>query len=168
MGFFKSSLEKQLEQTYSGLMGDEMARDLVKTAKEKVASEQALSTPPIPLDQLRSEGVTQDDWDWWWGMQPLERAAMIAVDELTKTSMLMHFRGEGLGNEDAIAMVRRSLPLFGNPNHRGEYASQDDRPLPRELKGRVTNAAAQLGSAVTARHTSMNALIRERLRSGGL
>ena len=78
----------------------------------------------------------------------------------------LDFGDQGLEPAEAVAQVRRSRPIFGDPRHPSEYQSEDDRPLPRELKSRVSTAAAMLATRVTDRHTSMNAVVREAIRAG--
>ena len=169
MALSKSHTERQLEACYSEMHGGEVARDLISTARAKISSDPSLSTPPISFEDLRGEGVTDSDYQWWWGMEPLERATMLAQDDVCKAALFLQFRGQGLERGDAVDQVRKAMPSFGNPNRQGNYSVPDDRPLPRELKNRVSAAAAALGQSMTAgRHTSMNALVRDLIRQGAL
>ncbi len=168
-GLFKSALEKQLEEHYANVLSKDAAKELIATAKAKLRSDLSISTPLIGLEELRDEGVTDSDYESWWDLQALERAVMLAHDEVSKTQLLFHFRSQGAASlAEAVPQVRRALPLFGNPKHEGDYESPDDRPLPRELKQRVSGAAPSLAAGMSARYTSMNAFIRELIRNGQL
>ena len=169
MAFFKSRLEKELESLYTNMLGKDAAKELIGAAKEKLKSDPSISSPPIQLEELRGEGVTAADYDWWWTLQPLERAVMLATDETSKTQLLLHLRTSGAESmAAAVPQLRRAMPLFGNPNHEGSYESPDDRPLPRELKQRVSSAATSLAANMSDQYTSMNAFIRDRIRAGEL
>ena len=172
MGFFDrlfgSSLERQLEDLYAGMHGRDHARALLAGAKQRLERDPSITVAPILLQQLRAEGVTDSDYRWWWDLQPLERAVMLESDEAFMASALAQCRAEGMSNDQAVARVRRTFPRFGNPSDPGDYASSGDRPLPRELKNRVSGEAMTLGAQITPTHTSMNALVRGRIRSGTL
>jgi len=161
---FGSSLERQLEETYAQLHGNEYARGLISTAKAMLASDPSISSPPLAFNQIVGDGVTAEDWSWWWSLQPLERAVMLANDESFITAALVQLRVELGDINEATRQVRRKFPRFGNPRHPGDYRSTDDRPLPRELKGRVSSAALRLAGSLRESHTSMNALVREMIR----
>ncbi len=166
MAIFGSSLEKDLRRTYEPLLGYRAAKELIKSAKMALKRDPSIAQRPMSLPELDEEGVTHADYEQWWALQPLERAVMLTFDEVTETQMLFDFGDQGLEPAEAVAQVRRSLPIFGDPRHPGEYQSEDDRPLPRELKNRVSAAAAMLATNVTDRHTSMNAVVREAIRAG--
>jgi hypothetical protein len=167
--FFKSDLEKQLEELYANMLGKDAAKKLIATAKAKLKSDSSISTPPIALEELGDEGVTDSDYEWWWALQPVERAVMLAHDEASKTQLLFHLRSQGAASLGAtVPQLRRAMPLFGNPRHEGDYESPDDRPLPRELKQRVSGAATSIAANMSDRYTSMNAFIRELIRNGQL
>ena len=194
----ESALETKLVQQYAGMLdacfapSDEAkraVRDLLALAKK-----QARSDPDLPpnfgdllverevtddstrqmLAKKRAEGVTDADIKWWWGLDKLERRLLILVDGWSRLAAFKKYRAEGLTEEQAVAQLRKSFPIFGDPDDM-KNVKGDDRALPYELKERVNLWAEKglldesSGTAARLRSAgSMNALIRNEIRAGRL
>ena len=202
MGFFsrKSPIEKQLEETHASMFAamGMPAGEARRTAKELVAEAKArceegeLDMPPSWGDLLlrrekvdpdtraslaikRAEGVTDDDIRWWWNLHPLERRVMDLIDENFRGRHYLNLCAEGLSKEEAIARVLHGFAMFGDPSalSDADHSAGDDRPLPYELKDRVSCWAAEQGARDPdgfrrriENASSMNALIRAEIRAG--
>ena len=194
----ESALERELVQFYAGMLeacgnptGDakRTARELLATAKRE-----ARSDPDLPpnfaglllerevtddstrqmLAKKRAEGVTDADIKWWWGLDKLERHLLIVVDDWFRLAAYKKDRAEGLSEEQAVAQLGKSFPIFGDPDDM-KNVKGDDRALPYELKERVNLWAEKglldesSGTATRLRSAgSMNALIRNEIRAGRL
>jgi hypothetical protein len=195
----ESALERKLVQLYSGMLETcgNPTGDAKRTAREllALAKKQARSDPDLPpnfadlllqrevtddstrqmLAKKRAEGVTDADIKWWWGLDKLERRLLIAVDDWVRLAAFEKYRAEGLSKEQAVAQLRKSFPIFGDPDDT-ENVKGDDRALPYELKERVNLWAEKgllldesSGTAARLRSAgSMNSLIRNEIRAGRL
>jgi hypothetical protein len=122
------------------------------------------------VDKLRLEGVRDDDIRWWWNMHDLERCMMVENDETSRMVMFSKAIEDGKSSEEAAVHVRRHFPTFGSVS---EADDSEDRALPFEIKDRINS---YLQSATNQRHmrthallaSSMNAYLRERIRTGAL
>lgn len=122
------------------------------------------------LEKIRREGVTDDDIRWWRNMHDLERRMMIAHDTLCQYTAYANTREEGCTPDDAMAKVRKTFPIYGDPDDISG-ASGDDRPLPIELKDRINSWACGHKPGIrqrVERASSMNAIIRAEIRAGRL
>jgi hypothetical protein len=166
-------------------------RDLIRQAKEEALSEGAHRIPenfgdlllakekdgdPLAQKMLakkRSEGVTDQDVRWWWNMSDLERRLMTKVDEWFRLALVMQKQEAGVTVEEAVAEIRKSQPVNGDPNDT-THTKGEDRPLPHELKDRVNvwvqdaMVTGELTREKLLQATSFNALVREAIRQGRL
>lgn len=127
------------------------------------------------LTTKRAEGVTDQDIRWWWNMHHLERGMMAKLDDLQRQLLLVRIADEeGLSPEEGAHKLKRYDPVFGEPDET-DAERHDDRPLPYELKERVTRYIQKrtiLNSAAFTRDiedsSSLNALVRKELKRGAL
>jgi hypothetical protein len=118
----------------------------------------------------RAEGVTDEDIAFWWNMHDLERRMICRVDEMNRILLFNKLVQDGGVTElEAARIVAKRFPIYGDPNHL-VLDTEDDRPLPFELKWRVNRYVAGRTAAdvdkfneETEASTSLNALLRRAL-----
>jgi hypothetical protein len=123
----------------------------------------------------RAEGVTDEDVVFWWNMHDLERRMICKIDEMNRILLFEKLVHDGGFKEpEAARMVAKRFPIYGDPNHL-VLESDDDRPLPFELKWRVNqyitakvNADPDKFQEEVEASTSLNALLRNAIRQGEL
>jgi len=123
----------------------------------------------------RAEGVSDEDIAFWWNMHDLERRMICKVDEMNRVLLFEKLvQGEGITELEAARAVARHFPVYGDPAHL-VLETEDDRPLPFELKWRVNRYIAEKtktdpeGFAKEAESaTSLNALLRKAIRQNEL
>jgi hypothetical protein len=198
--FGGSKIEGNLRETYISFyrsMGfphkeaTETAEQLLARAKEKskqcktdnmpensgdflLANESSDENIRATLDEKRKEGVTNDDLRWWWNMHDLERRMMLEFDELNKLLAHGEKKQSGLSDEEAAAEAMRVFPVYGehdDPSH----TSEENRPLPFELKDRVNLYVEKRSSddlylfrADVAQYKTFNAFVRDQIAKGNL
>ncbi len=118
----------------------------------------------------RGDGVTSEDIRWYWTLHNITRTAMRLFDEELRGRMWMDRHAYHLCMEDLDQDIKRQLPVFGDP-----ISHDRDSPLPPELKRRFASfitrtkreqASFNEWSTRLQQASSMNALIRELIRSG--
>ena len=197
-GFGKSAVEKRLIETYAVGLQPRAGRDARKVAKQMVemarrqaeaegtldpenayeAYMRSCEADPVAARRLkvkREDGVTDEDLAWWWGLHDLDRRMMLLDDDASRVAFCLAKRNDGLEEEEAIAELRTVMPIYGDPTDT-EHTTDDDRPLPVELKDRVNSWVEREASmrgrwkfrVFVDRFSSMNALIRSRIRKGYL
>jgi hypothetical protein len=123
----------------------------------------------------RAEGVTDEDIAFWWNMPDLERRLICKVDEMNRQLLFEKLvQGDGATDLEAARMVAKRFPIYGDPNHL-VLETEDDRPLPFELKWRInrfisqrTATDAETFHLTVEASTSLNALLRQAMRLGEL
>ena len=123
----------------------------------------------------RAEGVTDEDIAFWWNMHDLERRMICRVDEMNRILLFDKLmQDSGMPEAEAAQMVAKRYPIYGDPEHL-VFGTDDDRPLPFELKWRVNRYMTEKTSADSDKFheeveasTSLNALLRRALRQGEL
>lgn len=126
------------------------------------------------LTKLRREGVRDGDIRFWWNQHDLERRMMQQEDFMSRFSLFIKLRDEGLSPKEAANGVAKSFPIFGDPDDT-TLGSGDDRPLPYELKDRINiwiqkrhrMDTEQFKKAIEY-STSVNSLIRKEIKKGNL
>jgi hypothetical protein len=196
-----STIEKQLEEQYVPMfqammgMSSSEARntfhDMLKQAKEESQDEGTSNLPQNFGDLLleresttektksilakkRAEEVRDKDVRWWWNMHDIERRIMLKVDELYRMALFMKLIEEALDEEQAAERVRKSFPIFGDPDDT-THSTGEDRPLPYELKDRI-NIYIEKRSLVEPEKfkkeieasSSVNSFIRKELSKGNI
>jgi hypothetical protein len=194
--------EKRLEPQYVSFfqesmgMPEEIAREIFKTfADEQKEAARREGTDRLPesfgdillqreqtdekvraaFAPKRAEGVSDEDIALWWNMRDLERRLICRVDEMNRILLFEKLvQGEGVTEPEAARMVAKRFPVYGDPEHL-VLGTEDDRPLPFELKWRVNRYIAQRTNAdpdalreETEAATSLNAILRQALRQGKL
>jgi len=123
----------------------------------------------------RAEGVTEEDIALWWNMHDLERRLICKVDEMNRILLFQNLVQEsGATEPEAARMVAKRFPIYGDPDHL-VLETDDDRPLPFELKWRINRYIAERTKAdpdgfheEVESSTSLNALLRRTIRQGQL
>jgi hypothetical protein len=123
----------------------------------------------------RAEGVTDEDIALWWNMHDLERRLICRVDEMNRILLFEKLmQGGGTTEPEAARAVAKRYPVYGDPEHL-VLGTDDDRPLPFELKWRVNRYIMQRTQSdpdafqkETDESTSLNAVLRNALRQGKL
>ena len=123
----------------------------------------------------RSQGVTDEDIALWWNMHDLERRMICKVDEMNRILLFEKLvQNSGVTEQEAARRVAKRFPIYGDPDHL-VLGTDDDRPLPYELKWRVnrfiterTKAEPEVFQKEADVSTSLNALLRRALRQGKL
>ena len=121
------------------------------------------------LENVRRDGVTDDDIRDWWNRPPLERALLEVGDEHNEMTAFMGAMQKGLSGEDAMVVVRRLHPIYGTPDP--ENDAGDNNPLPYEFRTRVTNLTnlqLESGELQQRIHSKklLNEVVREHIRAG--
>lgn len=192
MGLFKSELEKKLVKIYTDLFENSMgmspaeanqnAKEIVQLAVDENKA-RGLSSYPDNMgqkmmenkdyyDKVVKEGVKDEDIIWWWGLDPLEQAVMVKVDDMNKMVSFISSRENGKEEIEAAREVRKYFPTYGDPDDT-THTKGDDRPLPYELKDRINkyvehrmmNDPDQYKEQIE-KSTTMNALIRNEIKAG--
>ncbi len=203
MGFFdlfKDPLERHLEHVYIPSyrmmgMSEQEARAMFKVwladAKEQVAKRNRFVAPDNlgsdllrresaepkvadHLKKLRSDGVTNKDFVWFWNMPSLERVMMMRNFEWHVGAMHLSKMRQGLIPEQAWIETRKFHPYYGDAEGPAD-AIGENKPIPFELKDRVDIYILnrhRVDSAEFEREmrgsSSFNALARKEIRSGRL
>ncbi|MBN2317568.1 MAG: hypothetical protein JXR49_00740 [Acidobacteria bacterium] len=193
-----SETERNLEPQYvsyfkeSMSMPEEVAREIFKTfvAEQKAAArregtdrfpelfgsillerEQTDEKVRNAFAPKRAEGVTDEDILLWWNMHDLERRLICKVDEMNRILLFEKLmQSNDMTEIEAARQVARLLPVYGDPEHL-ILETDDDRPLPYELKWRVnryiterTKAEPDEFQKEVEATTSLNALLRMAVR----
>jgi len=197
-----SEIEQRLEPQYVSFfretmnMPEEVAGELFKAfVKEQKEAAQREGTDRFPesfgdillerektdekvqtaFAPKRAEGVTDEDISFWWNMHDLERRLICKVDEMNRILLFEKVSKEsGVSEQEAARIVARRFPVYGDPQHL-VLDTDDDRPLPFELKWRVNvylgkrtkNDPEEFRNEAEI-STSLNALLRKALREGDL
>ncbi len=195
-------IEKQLEPQYvsffqeSMRMPEEIAREIFKAfAQDLKDAAQREGTDRFPesfgkillereqsdekvrdaFAPKRAEGVTDDDIALWWNMHDLERRMICKVDEMNRILLFDKLvQSNGATEPEAAQIVAKRFPVYGDPDHL-VLGTDDDRPLPFELKWRInryitekTTADPEKFQEEVEASTSLNALLRKAVRQGEL
>jgi hypothetical protein len=123
----------------------------------------------------RAEGVADEDIALWWNMHDLERRMICKVDEMNRILLFEKLMQEsGVTEPGAASMVAKRFPIYGDREHL-VLGTDDDRPLPFELKWRINRYIADRMETdpegfreETESSTSLNALLRRAIRQGKL
>lgn len=178
-----------------GLSGHELrktVKGMLRSAKENAVLEGTWNLPENYGDILlereatdeeikamlaakRREGVRNDDIRWWWNRHDLERRMALEEDNFRQFQVYRTaLHEEGKTPDEAAGWVMKFLPVYGEPNDMPEEA-ETDRPLPWELRDRVTRYAERKAAADAEEYlrdiinaTSFNALVRKELRAGNI
>jgi hypothetical protein len=197
-----SEIEKRLEPQYVSYfqefmnMPEELAHEIFRSlTKEQKEAAQREGTDRLPesfgdilLERERSdekvretfaskraEGVSDEDIAFWWNMHDLERRLICKVDEMNRILLFEKLvKEDGMNEPEAARIVAKRYPIYGDPDHL-VLDTEDDRPLPFELKGRVNGYIVERMKAdpdgfqkEVEASTSLNALLRPAIRRSEL
>jgi len=126
------------------------------------------------IEDLRKDGVRDEDIKWWWNMHDLERRIIEKIDDNIRIVSFINSRKEGISEEKAVKDIRKFHPMYGDPKDTSQTTG-DDRPLSDELRNRV-NAYIEKRSKTDPeeykkeieKSTTFNALIRQEIRKGNI
>ena len=194
--------KKRLEPQYvsffreSMSMPEDVAREIFKTfAEEQKEAARREGTDKLPekfgeillereqtdekvrnaFAPKRAEGVSDEDIAVWWNMHDLERRMICKVDEMNRILLFEKLvQSSGVSEPEAARMVAKQFPIYGDPEHL-VLDTDDDRPLPFELKWRINQYITERTKAdpdgfkeAVEDSTSLNALLRSALRQNEL
>jgi hypothetical protein len=197
-----SEIEKQLEPQYVAFfqkfmsMPEEIAhevfrafvQDLKEAARREGTDQLPESFGDILLEKektddtvrnalapKRVDGVTDEDIALWWNMHDLERRLICKIDEMNRILTFDNLvQAKGVAEPEAARIVAKRFPVYGDREHL-VLGTDDDRPLPFELKGRInryivesTERDTEAFQKEVEASTSLNALLRIALRQGKL
>lgn len=194
----RRSLEEEFVREFHGNMGisrseaRKLFRDLFARAKQTSIEGESFNYPLNAGDILleneqrdenirdslakkRREGVTTEDIRWWWNRHDIERRLLLEIDQLDRIRRLREYLNEdGLGEKQAAQRVRKSEPVYGNPEDT-EHMSGHDRPLPHELRNRIATYIQKRGATDPEKFlldidgsSTFNALVRKEIIKGNL
>jgi len=126
------------------------------------------------LAKKRNEGVKDEDMRWWWNMYDIERRMMLKVDEFHRLALFEKLQEENLSAEEAAERVRKSFPIFGDPDDTTN-ATGKDKPLPYELKDRIniyiekrSKTNPEQFKREVEQSSTVNCLIRREIEKGNI
>ena len=123
------------------------------------------------VEKARNEGATDEDIKKWWNLHDLERRMMIAIDNIFRGALFYKAKDEGLSSDEAAESVRKTFPMYGNPEDTSKVTG-DDRLIPHELRDRVNVYLSKHGTSVIqnklTKYSSFNAFIRAEIKLGNL
>lgn len=133
------------------------------------------------LPQKKAEGVRNEDIEWWWNLNDVERNMMFKVDEMHRMALFMELIQGGMSPEKAGKEVWKAHPIYtyGDPNQKPEKAppglKREEYPLPAELKDRVniyiekrTKDDPDEVKKEIEKSSTFNAFVRKQIKKGNL
>ncbi|MCL5072999.1 MAG: hypothetical protein M1308_19235 [Actinobacteria bacterium] len=136
---------------------------LLKAAKENQAIKEY-------LDCIRKEGVCDNDIRDWYDRSALSRSMHFEIAAHYRVNLSALLFTKGRSSNEIEDVLIKTFPVYGEPNDTSNYTG-DDRPLPIELWGRITNKYAYDSSMFNNEiqsFSSFNAYIRSLIREGNL
>ena len=168
---FKALLDRAEAMSAEKGIANLDARGLVALAERKPGVQ-------AELEWRISEGVTEEDFRWWWDMPDVERQIIMAVDEMQIIGYYEAVRKSGVNKEEAAESVKRAHVRFTEFTQLNDFDPRPEhRCLPVELKQRVikyierqmkADPSGQLLRKRVHAAGSANANIREEIRLGNL
>ncbi|MDQ7821874.1 MAG: hypothetical protein RDV48_03665 [Candidatus Eremiobacteraeota bacterium] len=198
----KKSLEAHLEKVYSDKyqvvtgVPLAMAKKFIKTLLTQVVKESkdagTYNLPPDhgksmleaakkdqkvkkAIELKRKEGVTDEDFINWWAVPDVERRLLLRIDETNRMGLFMKFTNiDRMPATEANRLVLKYHPLYGEPQETDNEADMD-RPLPAELRERITRYAENLKEipveeqqALIDKFSTLNARVRHEIKNKAL
>jgi len=129
--------------------------------------------PPCTIHPDDRDLVSPEDIEWWNKLSLQDCQALEQEDNLFRlAAFTKHMETDGLSAEEATKKVRRSFPVYyWKLEHRDDEklpVGTDDAKLPYVLKDRINRAVMGrlIDKNAVMQASSMNALVRELIRSG--
>lgn len=122
------------------------------------------------VENLRKEGVRDEDIRWWWNMHDLERRIIEKLDDSIRITAFINNCRKGMSKAKAAESVRKLYPIYGDPKDES-YAVGDNRSLPDELRNRVNAYIEKKFKDIpeeVEKFTSFNAFIRNEIRKDSI
>lgn len=123
------------------------------------------------VEKARNEGATDEDIKKWWNLYDLERRMMISIDNIFRGATFYKAKDEGLSSDEAAERVRKTFPIYGDPEDTSKLTG-DDRLILHELRDRVNVYLSKHGTSVIqnklTNNSSFNAFVRAEIRLGNL
>ena len=129
--------------------------------------------PPCAIHAIDKTLVRDEDVAWWNGLSLDDCKVFEQQDNLTKVAAIQKFMEEdGLSEEEAAKKVRCNFTFYywSLEERDDEHfpLSASDAKLPYVLKDRINRAlmSRKIDSEALSRASSLNALVRDLIRSG--
>lgn len=129
--------------------------------------------PPCAIHPDDRDLVSSEDIEWWNKLSFQDCQALEQEDNVFRLAAFTKFREtDGLSDEEAGKKVRLSFPFYyGKLEHRADEKftlGTADAKLPYVLKDRINRAVMSrlIDKNAVMQASSMNALVREFIRSG--
>jgi hypothetical protein len=126
------------------------------------------------VEDLRKEGVRNEDIKWWWNMDDLERRIIEKIDDNIRIVSFINSCKERISEEKAAKDVRKFHPMYGDPKDTSKTTG-DDRPLLDELRNRVNGYIEKRSETDPEEYkkeieksTTFNSLVRGEIRKGNI
>ncbi len=167
----------------------EMVKDGIKTCNALTEAEETGDLPDQFGDKLiegsiiglelgvkwvgraKRAGAREEDIREYWNLPELSRRMVNWSEQIFRYSLFSSCIEEGLSADEAMDKVRKTYPMYGNPENE-QHVSGDDRPLPQELRGRVDIYRELHGAKkiqeLSKGFTTYNAFIRAELKKGNV
>jgi len=196
----EKDIEKRLEEQYTEILAEmmgmpekearetaqEMLAQAIKETKEEGTYDQPVGIGKRLLEKIKqneasgdamqyyatskNEGMTDEDFIWWWDLHDLERKMMMKADAMNKmAAFTQHLMGGG-EQKERTNIMHKFHPLYGNPEDTAQ-TQDDNRPLPVELSGRINRYRERRAEEDSENYqrdleasSSFNALIRQAIR----
>ena len=126
------------------------------------------------VEDLRKDGVRDEDMRWWWNMDDLERRIIEKIDDDIIIVNFINNCKEGMSEEEAAKNVRKFYPMYGDLKETSKPIG-NDRSLPEELRNRI-NAYIEKRAKTDPeeykkeieKSTTFNALVRGEIKKGNI
>lgn len=139
------------------------------------APEQEMETSlPCEIHESDKDLIKQSDIDWWRSLEVSDVMEIEQADNVFKLAAFSKFRKQGLDSHESAKKVRLSfLTYYGRIKDRNDPRfnfTEEDISLPYALKKRIDDgiASGQISKEELRSGTSINAVIRDKIRSGEL
>jgi hypothetical protein len=126
------------------------------------------------LPMIKKEGVREEDVRWWWNLNDIERHMMLKEDENAREALFIDRLKKDDLPDKAAEKVRKFHLMYGDPDDTS-LTTDDDRPLPYELKDRINNYIQKRIDDNSEKYkndieqsSTFNALIRKEIKAGNL
>lgn len=124
------------------------------------------------IENARKDGARDEDIRNYWNMKEWERRLITFCDNYFRSAAYLKMKDEGLPEELILKNINKAYPFYGDPDDTSKCSDQD-RPLPFEIKDRVNSYLMNCGFSSfvelelkLSSNSSVNAFIREEIRKG--
>ncbi|MFC2141903.1 hypothetical protein ACFLR7_03110 [Acidobacteriota bacterium] len=163
--------KKQAQEQGTADLPDNYGDIILHLAKEGELKAKAI------VEKAISEGATEYDIREYWNLSDLERRMANWSEHVFRYSTFISFhKDQGFSSNEAMGRIRKMFPMYGNPVFGNpddtSQVSGEDRPLPRELRGRI-DAYRELHRAASIqekvfKYSTFNAFVRDMIKKENL